>query len=157
MSGEITKASTTDDIPRVRIAFETKTLWKVVGVILTVLISIWAIGEASNLVALIGMSFFFSLALQPAVLWLTNRYGWRRGSAVGVIYLVSALGFIALIVILIPAVATLAETIGESGAQWVNDTVAWTEDTFDFTIGSGAGFDGEELRRKFEGCIEAFG
>ena len=143
MSGEITKASTTDDIPRVRIAFETKTLWKVVGVILTVLISIWAIGEASNLVALIGMSFFFSLALQPAVLWLTNRYGWRRGSAVGVIYLVSALGFIALIVILIPAVATLAETIGESGAQWVNDTVAWTEDTFDFTIGSGAGFDGD--------------
>ena len=143
MSGEITKASTTDDIPRVRIAFETKTLWKVVGVILTVLISIWAIGEASNLVALIGMSFFFSLALQPAVLWLTNRYGWRRGSAVGVIYLVSALGFIALIVILIPAVATLAETIGESGSQWVNDTVAWTEDTFGFTIGSGAGFDGD--------------
>jgi predicted PurR-regulated permease PerM len=143
MSGEITKASTTDDIPRVRIAFETKTLWKVVGVILTVLISIWAIGEASNLVALIGMSFFFSLALQPAVLWLTNRYGWRRGSAVGVIYLVSALGFIALIVILIPAVATLAETIGESGSQWVNDTVAWTEDTLGFTIGSGAGFDGD--------------
>jgi predicted PurR-regulated permease PerM len=138
-----TETSKTEDIPQVRITFQTRTLWKIAGVILAVLIAIWAIREASTLVSLIAMSFFFSLALQPAVLWLTNRYGWRRGSAVGVIYLVSALGLIGLIVILIPAVATLAETIGASGGQWLNDTVAWAEDTFGFTVGSGAGFDGD--------------
>ena len=143
MAENSTKASRGSDIPEVRIAFKTSTLWKVAGLILVVLIAIWAIGEASTLVVLVAMSFFFSLALQPAVLWLTNRYDWRRGSAVGVIYLVSALGVIGLIVILIPAVATLAATIGESGAQWLNDTVSWTEDTFGFTIGSGGGFDGD--------------
>jgi predicted PurR-regulated permease PerM len=143
VSDEITKTSENADIPRVRIAFETHTLWKVAGVILAVLIGLWAIREASSLVVLVAMSFFFSLALQPAVMWLTNRYGWRRGSAVGVIYLVSAVGFVALILILIPAVATLARTIGESGAQWLNDATAWAEDTFGFTIGSGAGFDGD--------------
>jgi len=143
MTESTTKTPQGKDIPEVRIAFKTSTLWKVTGVIIVVLIGIWAIGEASSLVILVAMSFFFSLALQPAVLWLTNRYDWKRGSAVGVIYLASALGFIGLIVILIPAVATLASTIGDSGAQWLNDTVAWAEDTFGFTIGSGGGFDGD--------------
>jgi predicted PurR-regulated permease PerM len=115
----------------------------VAGVILVVLIAIWAIGEASTLVVLVGMSFFFSLALQPAVMWLTDRYGWRRGSAVGVIYLVSFLGVIALVVILIPAIATLATSIGESGAESVNDLTTWIEDTFGVTIGGGAGLDGD--------------
>jgi predicted PurR-regulated permease PerM len=136
-------APPTEDIPRVRIAFETRTLWKIAGVILAVLVTIWAIREASTLVVLVGMSFFFSLALQPAVMWLTNRYGWRRGSAVGVIYLAGFLGVIALVVILIPAIATLADAIGESGAESVNDLVTWTEDTFNVTIGSGGGFDGD--------------
>jgi predicted PurR-regulated permease PerM len=136
-------APPTEDIPRVRIAFETRTLWKIAGVILAVLVTIWAIREASTLVVLVGMSFFFSLALQPAVMWLTNRYGWRRGSAVGVIYLAGFLGVIALVVILIPAIATLADAIGESGAESVNDLVTWTEDTFNVTIGSGGGLDGD--------------
>jgi predicted PurR-regulated permease PerM len=143
VADDITKAPEGQDIPKVRIAFETKTLWKVVGVILAVLIALWAIGEAAGLVVLIGMSFFFSLALQPAVLWLTNRYSWRRGAAVGVIYLAGTVGLIALIVILIPAVATLARTIGASGAQWFNDATTWVQDTFGFTIGDGAGFDGD--------------
>jgi len=138
-----TETSKTADIPQVRIRFETRTLWKVAGVILAVLISIWAIREASTLVVLVGMSFFFSLALQPAVMWLTNRYDWRRGSAVGVIYLVSALGVVALVVILIPAIATLATAIGETGAESVNNVVTWIEDTFGVTIGGGGGFDGD--------------
>ena len=143
MGNNTTETSETEDIPQVRITFQTRTLWKVAGVILSVLIAIWAIREASSLVVLVGMSFFFSLALQPAVLWLTNRYGWRRGSAVGVIYLVSFLGVIALVVILIPAIATLATAIGDSGAESVNNLTIWIEDTFGVTIGGGGGFDGD--------------
>ena len=45
--------------------------------------------------------------------------------------------------ILIPAVATLARTIGESGAEWIISAVGWAEDTFGVTIGSGAGLDGD--------------
>jgi len=99
---------------------------------------LWAVGEAKSLVALVGMSFFFSLALQPAVMWLTNRYGWRRGSAVGVIYLAGFVGSVALVLILIPAVTTLAQTIGAGGAQWLNSSLEWIQDTFNVTIGTGA-------------------
>ncbi len=141
MTDTVREQDDTPDIRRVRISFETHTLWKVVGVILLTMVGLWAVREASSLVVLVGMSFFFSLALQPAVLWLTARYGWRRGAAVGVIYLAGAIGMVGLIVILIPAVATLASTIGESGTDWLNGVIKWAEDTFGFTIGSGAGFD----------------
>jgi len=113
-------------------------VWKTIAAILITMAVLWAVGEAKSLVALVGMSFFFSLALQPAVLWLTSRYGWRRGSAVGVIYLVGFVGSIALVLILIPAVTTLAQTVGAGGAEWLNNGVKWVEDTFNVTIGIGS-------------------
>ncbi|MFV2001088.1 MAG: AI-2E family transporter [Acidimicrobiia bacterium] len=113
-------------------------VWKTIAAILITMAVLWAVGEAKSLVALIGMSFFFSLALQPAVLWLTSRYGWRRGSAVGIIYLVGFAGSIALVLILIPAVTTLAQTVGAGGAEWLNNGVSWVEDTFNVTIGTGS-------------------
>jgi predicted PurR-regulated permease PerM len=143
VANDTTGNARTDEAQPVRLTFETRTLWKVVGITLVTMIALWAIKEAAGLVILVGMSFFFSLALQPAVMWLTARYGWRRGAAVGVIYLAGGFGFIAMILVLIPAVATLAETVGSSGAQWLNDGAAWVEDTFGITIGSGAGFDGD--------------
>jgi len=113
-------------------------VWKTIAAILITMAVLWAVGEAKSLVALVGMSFFFSLALQPAVLWLTNRYGWKRGSAVGLIYLVGFVGSIAMVLILIPAVATLAQTVGGSGAEWLNNGIKWVEDTFNITIGTGS-------------------
>jgi predicted PurR-regulated permease PerM len=114
-------------------------IWKIIYAVLGTLAVLWAIGEAKSLVALVGMSFFFSLALQPAVLWLTNRFGWRRGSAVGVIYLAGFVGSIAMVLILIPAVAQLAEAIGAGGAVWLDNGIEWVQDTFNVTIGIGTG------------------
>ncbi|MCL1599297.1 MAG: AI-2E family transporter [Actinomycetia bacterium] len=127
-----------DNTMTVRVAIEMKVIWRIIFAILLTLAALWAIGEAQSLVALIGMSFFFSLALQPAVLWLTNRYGWRRGSAVGVIYLGGFLGTIAMVLILIPAVAELATAIGAGGAAWLDNGIEWIQDTFNVTIGSGS-------------------
>jgi len=129
------------DASIVRVRIEGKIIWKLIFAVLVTMALLWAIGEAQSLVALVGMSFFFSLALQPAVMWLTNRYGWRRGSAVGVIYLVGFVGSIAMILILIPAVAQLAQTIGAGGAQWLNKGLTWIQDTFNVTIGTGGSSD----------------
>jgi len=113
-------------------------IWRVIFAILVTFIAIWALGEAKTLVAMIGMSFFFSLALQPAVLWLTNRYSWPRGAAVGLIYLTGFVGTIAMVLILIPAVTQLAQAIGASGAQWLDNGLQWIQDTFNVTIGNGS-------------------
>ncbi len=127
-----------DNTMTVNVTIESKVVWRIIFVVLVVFGALWAIGEAQNLVAIIGMSFFFSLALQPAVLWLTNRYGWRRGSAVGAIYIGGFIGTIAMVLILIPAVAALAEAIGAGGAAWLDNGINWIQDTFNVTIGSGA-------------------
>jgi len=115
-----------------------KFIWRAISAILVTFLAIWALGEAKTLVAMVAMSFFFSLALQPAVLWLTDRYQWRRGAAVGVIYLVGFVGTIAMVLILIPAVTQLAQAIGASGAQWLDNGIQWIQDTFNVTIGNGS-------------------
>lgn len=116
--------------PVTRIQLTGKTIWQVIGAVLLTLGGLWAMGQMRSLLWMLILSFFFSLALQPAVNWCVQRYGWRRGSAVGAIY---GIGFLAgglMILILIPAIAQLAQTIGESGSTWIANGSAWLADTF---------------------------
>ena len=87
-------------------------------------------GQMRSLLWMLILSFFFSLALQPAVNWLVQRYGWRtRFFRRGDLRHWSSRGC-ALILIIIPAIAQLAETIGESGSEWIASGSAWLSDTF---------------------------
>jgi predicted PurR-regulated permease PerM len=83
---------------------------------------------------MLGISFFFSLALQPAVMWLVDRHAWRRGAAVGVIYLAGFVATILMVLVLIPAIAELASGIGDKGAVWLASGSAWVENTFNVEI-----------------------
>jgi predicted PurR-regulated permease PerM len=101
------------------ILISTQTIWQSIGAILLTLLAFWAITQARTLVSMLIISFFFSLAMQPAVNRLRSRYGWRRGLAVGAIYLAGFAFLIFLIWVLIPAISQLAQAIGESGGQWL--------------------------------------
>lgn len=117
-----------------------KTIWQAIGAVVATGVVLWMLGQASHLLALVAMSFFFSLALQPAVIRLVHRFGWRRGSAVGVIYAVLLLGTVLLILIIIPAAVTLADAIAENGSEWVNNAAGWLNETFGWEWPEG-GFD----------------
>lgn len=138
----------TDDEPSSRRSFnitiDASTIWAFIGAILITLALLWMFGQASHLLGLVAFSFFLSLALQPLVMKMLNRWPtMKRGAAVGIIYLAGIVVFILMIVVLIPAVATLGRAIGENGAQWVNDLTTWLNETFDISIGDG-GFDENE-------------
>lgn len=109
---------------------EGKIIWQAIGAVLMTLLLIWAVRQASTLVAMVAISFFFGLALDPGVRWLVNRYGWRRGAAAGVIYLVGAVFTVFLVAIMIPSIADLARVIGERGSVWVAEAETWMLDTF---------------------------
>ncbi len=114
----------------VTVEVSARTIWQVIGAVLVTLVALWAMDAASNLLRMVALSFFFSLALQPLVMRLVNRFDWQRGSAVGVIYASLMIGLILMVVILIPATVRLAEAIGSGASDWIEGLLEWASDTF---------------------------
>jgi predicted PurR-regulated permease PerM len=119
---------------RVTISVDPKSMWRIIGALLLTSLALWTVDQAQHLLILVAMSFFFSLALQPAVLRLTNKYGWKRGSAVGIIYLLGVVGVVIMLVFLIPATVQLAQTVGDHASEWVTSIADWAEDTVNVTV-----------------------
>lgn len=57
-----------------------RSMWRLVGVVLTTLTVLWAVDRARSLVALLVISAFFTLALVPGV-----NIRCRRAGAIGVL------------------------------------------------------------------------
>ena len=112
------------------IVISTGTLWRGVGIVLLTLAALWALDQARTLATMVIISWFFALALVPGVNYLHRKRGWRRGAAVAVIYLVGIVAVVLLVVVLIPAIATLGSQIAGNGSQWLTDLDGWTADTF---------------------------
>jgi predicted PurR-regulated permease PerM len=113
----------------------TRTLWKIVGVVVLVLIGIVIFQRARDLVAMLVISMFFSLAMVPLVERLHQNRGWKRGAAVGAIYAGGALFMIVMVVFLIPMMVTVAQSIGENWSTWMDNLNTWAQDTFNVSIG----------------------
>jgi predicted PurR-regulated permease PerM len=122
-----------------RVEVAGRTIWQVIGAILLTTALLGAARAASGLLTMVALSFFLSLALDPAVRSLRARYGWRRGAAVGVIY-VAGLVFISFLVyILVPAIGQLAARVADSGDEWVAQLNAWTSQNLRFPIDGDVG------------------
>ena len=113
-----------------QIVITTGTLWRAVAVVLLTLAALWAVNQARSLATMLVVSIFFSLALIPGVEHLHKKRGWRRGAAVGVIYLVGAVAVLLLVVVLIPAISTLGHEISKSGNGWMTGLDNWTSSAF---------------------------
>jgi predicted PurR-regulated permease PerM len=113
-----------------QIVITTGTLWRAVAVVLVTLAGLWALHQARTLTTMLVVSIFFALALIPGVEHLHKKRGWRRGSAVGVIYLVGIGALLLLVVLLIPAIATLADQISKNGSGWMTSLDDWTAHNF---------------------------
>ena len=70
-----------------RIEITRRTIWQVIIAVLIALIGVWTFQQARHLIGMLIISAFFALALEPAVTYLHRKRGWKRGAAVGVIYL----------------------------------------------------------------------
>ncbi|HEX6254307.1 MAG TPA: AI-2E family transporter [Euzebyales bacterium] len=139
-----TPAVPADDVPPpvsqiMRVEIGGRTVWQVIGAILLTLVLVRAASAASGLLTMVGLSFFFSLALDPAVRRLVARFGWRRGAAVGVIYL-AGVAFVAFMVyVLVPAIGELANRIAANGDEWIAQLNAFAQENFGFPIDEAIG------------------
>lgn len=108
-------------------------LWKVVGVGLIVAVGLVVAFRVQDLLRMLVISVFFALAMVPAVKYMHERWGWKRGAAVGVIYAGLLLFVVLMVLVLIPGIVEFANQVGEQGDEWVAELNAWTEDTFGVT------------------------
>lgn len=108
-------------------------LWKVVAVGLAVAVGLVVVFRAQTLLRLLALSVFFALAMVPGVKYMHERWGWKRGAAVGVIYASLLLIVALMVVVLIPGIVEFADQVGENGDEWTAELNTWTEDTFGFT------------------------
>jgi predicted PurR-regulated permease PerM len=139
-TGHAAAAATAPSDPRtVRVSIDGRSVWQVIGAILLTVVLLRAASAASGLLAMVGLSFFFSLALDPAVRQLVDRFGWRRGAAVGVIYLAGVVFIVFMVYILVPAIAELANRIATNGDEWISQLNTFTQETFGFPIDEAIG------------------
>lgn len=105
-------------------------LWKVVAVGLAVAVLAVAATRAQDLLRMLIISVFFSLALIPAVNYIHTKWGWRRGGAVGFVYAAGFAFIVLMVAVLIPAIIEFANQVQSDGASWAAELNSFTEDTF---------------------------
>jgi len=111
-----------------------RTIWRVIGAVLLALIGIVVVMRARDLVGMLIISFFFSLAIIPLVERLHANRGMKRGAAVGVIYGLGALFVVVMVVFLIPMLVQLAQTIGDNWSGWMATVNDWAQGTFGVSL-----------------------
>lgn len=120
------------------VTISSRTVVRVVAIVLATLALLWAADNARTLVSMVVVSIFFTLALLPGVNHLHERYGWRRGAAVGVVYVGGIVATALMIVVLVPGIVTFADNIRESGADWLDEADSWLEDTLGIDLIGGS-------------------
>ena len=158
-TGALLPAGEDATAPVVTFQMSRRSIWAIIGAVFVALIAVVVFREARSLVSMVFISFFFSLALEPAVTYLHQKRGWKRGSAVGVIYLAGFLGLGVLILFLVPATVEVAQQIGSGLDEWLANTSEWINDTFstDVSLSFGGGTAEAGSEAAGEWASEAFG
>jgi len=114
--------------PWVSTAIKQGITWAIGGVLLT-LAALWLLGAETNLIRYLVIAELLALALEPAVISLHEKRGWRRGSATGLL-LVAVLFAVGLTSVL---VREANQVIGDL-PQYVDKLNTFTQDRFDTTV-----------------------
>jgi predicted PurR-regulated permease PerM len=95
----------------------------------------WVFGNTSGFIVTVVISLFAAFAMLPAVEAL-NKRGWRRGIATGfVMFLTATFVGVFMYTLINVAVGEIIKLV-ERVPSYVESTVSWANDTFDFDISS---------------------
>jgi predicted PurR-regulated permease PerM len=108
--------------------FVWQTLWKAVVVGLTVFVGLAIVWRTQTLIRMLLVSLFFALAMIPAVKYMHERWGWKRGAAVGAIYLGFIVFMIALVAFMIPAAVDFADEVSGQGGSFAETINGYSQD-----------------------------
>jgi predicted PurR-regulated permease PerM len=109
-------------------------IWQLIAAVLITAAALWFAGRASDLIGYLVLAQLLAFALEPAVMWLHQRRGWRRGSATGLLLV----GILLLFVVLgVGMGAVLADQVDGAAGQlpvWIDKLNAYTQQHFGTTV-----------------------
>ena len=111
-----------------------RAIWWTIGAVLLTMAALWFLDRQRNLIGYLILAELLALALEPGVIWLHDRHGWRRGSATG---LLLASLFVALILLGVGTGAVLARETDQVAQQlpsYVDSLNSFTREHFDTTV-----------------------
>ncbi len=115
-----------------RAAWADKFVWqsllKAVAVVLLTLFFLGIAWRAQTLLRELAVAFFFALAMIPAVKGMHERWGWKRGVAVGAIYGGLLLFVVLMVLVLIPAITNFADQLSVNGGNYADKVNSYTQD-----------------------------
>lgn len=125
-------------------------------VLIAAAIVIWLTFELGNVLFMVFVSLFVTVAFEPPVHYLAKR-GWKRGLATGVVFLaalVLAIGFVwALLPLFVEQVTQLVESI----PGLIDSFLVFAQDTFGFDLSELDGMAiGQEILKSVQGLGASF-
>lgn len=99
-----------------------------IGLVVAVGIGLGLLGLLHQVVLYLFLALFFSFAMEPAVNYLHDRRGWRRGSATGLLLGAVFLLLMTLVLIFIPTVLKGAAAIAERLPEAAQEFETWASD-----------------------------
>jgi len=134
-----TEAAPTPPAPRdapppwVSTAIKQGITWAIGGVLLT-LAALWLLGAETNLIRYLVIAELLALALEPAVISLHEKRGWRRGSATGLLLVAVLFALVLFAVGLTSVLVREANQVIGDLPQYVDKLNTFTQDRFDTTV-----------------------
>ena len=109
-----------------------------------VISAVWIGYQLRNLLFMIVVAFFLSIALEPPVQYLAKR-GWRRGAATGVVFLVGFVLTLLFLGALAPLFVDQINQLIDALPGYVDSVINWIDETFNLDLSEldteGAGTD----------------
>jgi predicted PurR-regulated permease PerM len=122
-----------DPPPWVSTAIKQGITWSI-GAILLTLAALWFLGAETELLRYLVIAELLALALEPAVISLHEKRGWRRGSATGLLLLGVLLAVVIFAVLVGSVLAREANHVIDDLPQYIDKLNNFTQDSFDTTV-----------------------
>lgn len=102
--------------------------WTILVVVAVAVIA-FLLGVLQQVVLYLVLALFFSFALEPAVNYLHDRRGWRRGTATGLLLAIALVFIVAIVLIFLSVFLEGAKAVVDLLPGWLDSAQTWAADT----------------------------
>lgn len=95
------------------------------------------LGKLTTLIGMVVVALFLAFAIEPAVSFLADRYGIRRGFGTFLCFLGLTIVSLVFVFVMADLVVSQVQDLIDRAPEYLNDVAAWANDTFGVDVNTG--------------------